>query len=316
MINVLVTGVGSTLGYGILKSLRASSLECRVIGTDYFDTAVGLYWIDQPYLLPDILNPDVAEEEWLAKVEGLITRESVDVVLVGLDFEVPVFARHRQALEEATGCKVVVSSEQVVETCFDKWNTYEFLAGNGMRAPASCLADGVDEFADQVPFPWIVKPRTGSTSKNLFKVGGAEALAHALDNCPDPIIQECIGIDDEEFTCGTLYADGGVISHISLRRTLRLGNTSVAFSDEFPDVDRAIIEVTEKLKPYGPINIQLRLTDAGPTVFEINPRFSGTTPLRAQFGINEVEILLRRLVLGGGILNRASEAWRDHPLHR
>lgn len=297
MTNVLVTGVGSTLGYGILKCLGEASLECRVVGTDYFDTAVGLYWVDQCYLLPDILNPSISENEWLEKVEELIRKESIEIVLIGLDFEVPIFSRHREALERRWGCRIVVSSESVVTTCFDKWHTVEFLRKNGLNAPASCLVDGFDEFRTQVGFPWIVKPRTGSTSKNLFKVNSEGELAHALENCPNAIIQDCIGTDEEEFTCGTMFVDGEVLSHIALRRTLRAGNTAVAYCEDFPEVEEAIVEVTRKLKPYGPINIQLRLTSDGPTVFEINPRFSGTTPLRAGFGVNEVEMLLRYLVL-------------------
>ena len=37
------------------------------------------------------------------------------------------------------------------------------------------------------------------------------------------------------------------------------------------------------------------LTKKGPKIFEINPRFSGTTPLRAIFGLNEVELLIETL---------------------
>ena len=43
MIRVLVTGVGSLLGQGILKSIQHSTLKCYVTGTDYFPSAVGLY---------------------------------------------------------------------------------------------------------------------------------------------------------------------------------------------------------------------------------------------------------------------------------
>lgn len=296
MINILVTGAGSTLGYGILKCLKSSSLDCRVIGTDYFDTAVGLYWVDERYILPDLLSPAISESHWLDKIGEVIIREKIDVVLIGLDFEVPVFAKHREALESRYGCKIVVSPEPVVTTCFDKWHTYEFLKENDLNAPSSCLIDGVSEFREQVGFPWIVKPRTGSTSKNLFKVHNEEEVAHALANCPNPIIQRCIGTDDEEFTCGTVSIEGEVLSHIALKRTLRAGNTAVAFCEDYPEVEAAIVKVTEKLQPYGPINIQLRLTSEGPTVFEINPRFSGTTPLRMQFGLNEVEMLLQYLI--------------------
>lgn len=298
MIKVLVTGVGSTLGYGILKCFEASSLDCHIVGTDYFDTAVGLYWVDRSYILPDILNPEVTEEEWLARISKIIADNSIEIILVGLDFEVPIFARNRETLESRYSCKVVVSSEAVVRTCFDKWYTYQFLREHNLNYPLSCLIEGLDQFKDDVKFPWIVKPRTGSTSKNLFKVNNQEELAHALAHCPNAIIQECIGTDDEEFTCGTMFVGDTILSQVALRRTLRAGNTSVAFCDDFPEVETAIAKVTKCLQPFGPINLQLRMTTDGPTVFEINPRFSGTTPLRARFGVNEVELLLRHLILG------------------
>ena len=43
------------------------------------------------------------------------------------------------------------------------------------------------------------------------------------------------------------------------------------------------------------MNFQLRVTERGPVVFEINPRFSGTTPIRALFGVNEVEAVVKKL---------------------
>jgi carbamoyl-phosphate synthase large subunit len=53
------------------------------------------------------------------------------------------------------------------------------------------------------------------------------------------------------------------------------------------------------LNPLGPANFQFRIDRSGRVkVFEINARFSGTTPLRAIAGFNEVEMCLRRLLLG------------------
>ena len=53
------------------------------------------------------------------------------------------------------------------------------------------------------------------------------------------------------------------------------------------------------LAPFGPANFQFRIDRHGAVkVFEINARFSGTTPLRAKAGFNEVELCLRHLVGG------------------
>ena len=60
-------------------------------------------------------------------------------------------------------------------------------------------------------------------------------------------------------------------------------------------INKFIINVTKKIRPLGPLNFQLCLTKKGPTIFEINPRFSGTTPLRNIFGLNEIQVLLNSL---------------------
>ena len=293
--NILVTGVGSTLGYGILETIRQSGLNCQVSGTDYFDTAVGLYQVDYPYILPDIYQDPQKEKVWLNAVQKIISERKIKYVLVGLDFEVPLFAKHKACLENKTDCKVIVSSAEVVGISNDKWLTYCFLRDSGFDTPRSCLPDGLDEFVKSTPFPWIVKPRVGSTSKGLFRINNIETLRHALENCDNPIIQEEVGDVEGEFTCGVVVSNGKILSSIPLRRKLKNGNTSVAYFNKSDEVDRYIRQVAEKLGPDGPINIQLRLTTDGPMVFEINPRFSGTTPVRSCFGINEVAILINYL---------------------
>ena len=52
-VNILVTGSGSLLGQGIIKSLEISKLKCKLFSTDYFPSAVGLYWAQKSFLLPD-----------------------------------------------------------------------------------------------------------------------------------------------------------------------------------------------------------------------------------------------------------------------
>jgi carbamoyl-phosphate synthase large subunit len=44
--------------------------------------------------------------------------------------------------------------------------------------------------------------------------------------------------------------------------------------------------------------VQLRQRDGQPVPFEINPRFSGTTAVRARMGFNEVDAAIRHFVLG------------------
>ena len=54
----------------------------------------------------------------------------------------------------------------------------------------------------------------------------------------------------------------------------------------------------------GPLNIQCRFVDGEIKVYEINPRFSGTTSIRAMMGFNEPEILINSNILGKKIKQR------------
>lgn len=293
--NILVTGVGSTLGFGILQCLNKTNIKAKVFGTDYLDSAAGLYCVDHGYILPDIYRYSHLESEWLMAIKKLISKQNIDFLFVGLDFEVPLFAKYKEEIEAESNCIVIVSSFRVVEICNDKWLTYLFLVEHGFAAPKSCLPQDVKAFRDCVPFPWIIKPRIGSTSNDLFRINSEEELDFALSNCDNPIIQEEVGKMSDEYTCGVISVKSKIISSIALQRTLKNGNTHMAIFKENIEIDNYICKIADLLGGFGPINIQLRLTSEGPKVFEINPRFSGTTAVRAQFGLNEVELLIKYL---------------------
>ena len=109
-----------------------------------------------------------------------------------------------------------------------------------------------------------------------------------LNLITEPIIQEYIGSDSDEFTLG-LYASGDKIKIISFRRLLsNSGATSWAkheVHDYFLDIG---IKIAKKLQLDGSINIQLRLHEGVPYIFEINPRFSSTVFIRSELGFNDV----------------------------
>jgi carbamoyl-phosphate synthase large subunit len=82
-----------------------------------------------------------------------------------------------------------------------------------------------------------------------------------------------------------------------MRRDLRDGNTYRAFTVKDKELDILVKRWTEALQPFGPANFQFRIDKFGvPKVFEINGRFSGTTPLRAHAGFNEVEMCIRKML--------------------
>jgi carbamoyl-phosphate synthase large subunit len=299
-ITVAVTGAGSLFGQGMIRSLKMSDLDCRLVGLDFFPHAVGLYWSDVAYLLPDVLKEGISEDDYLETLIRVLKTEGAQVVFPGTDFEISIFARHRSMLARETACRVVVSPQEVVELCDDKWRTCEFLKANGFSHPPSLIDLGqLDPFVEDVGFPLIVKPRRGYRSNGLTLVTRRDDLGPAIHKAgPAPIVQRAIGSDQEEFTCGTVVLDGECLGTIAMRRDLRDGNTFRAYLEDQPGLESAVREMALALKPFGCVNFQLRLDNTRPVVFEINSRCSGTTIMRALAGFNEVEAIVRWLVLG------------------
>jgi carbamoyl-phosphate synthase large subunit len=83
-----------------------------------------------------------------------------------------------------------------------------------------------------------------------------------------------------------------------MRRILRDGDTYKCFVERNPSINEAVERIIAALKPTGGCNVQLRLKDGAPYIFEINARCSGTTASRALAGFNE-PIMIADYILHG-----------------
>ena len=288
---VLVSGGGALLGQGIIRSLRASRFHAEVVAIDPNPLSAGLYWADSAHLVPMANAPDYAE-----RLHEILQAVRPDIVFVGTDVELSILAHYRQAWEKELNTQIVVSRSEVVAIADDKWKTYQFLKQTGFSYPESALPGDENRLIEQVGFPLVVKPRIGARSVGLHIVNSREDLARVLT--PEAIIQQCVATDADEYTAGSLTF-GTCQATIVMRRILRNGNTHCAFVDDYPELNATVRDLSNALQAYGPANFQFRLTPDGEVkVFEINARFSGTTPLRGHAGFNEVEMVIDYLLQG------------------
>jgi len=295
---VLVTGAGGTLAVSIFKSFRQSALAPRIVATDAKPRSVGLFRADAAYVLPAVV-PD--ERPYLDRLREICLVERVDLVCFGSDVELRRVAPHADEVFRATGARLIVNRPAAVDTFLDKWLTACALRENDLPVPDTVLAsDGaaVPAFLAQHSFPLVVKPRHGSGSKNLFVVHGQDELEAACRWTPEPVLQEYLLPDDEEYTVGIYRSPRrGYVGQIVLRRSLGGGLTYKAEVVRDEAIEATCRRLVDAFDLWGPVNVQLRKTAQGVRVFEINPRFSGSGPMRAYFGFNEAELCLRDLLL-------------------
>lgn len=297
--NIAITGTGSLVGQAIIKSIIRSELKDKVnlIGFDYFKDTVGSFWVSQNFILPDILKPNVTHQDWLASLLSALLANDIKMLFVGVDFELPLFAKYKNEIEQKTGAIVMVSSLDVISIADDKFLTFEFLKKHGLSCPESFLVDNLDY--NKLNFPIIIKPRKGARSVGVHKIKDQTHLLRVIKTIEDPIIQECVGTDNEEYTCGTIFLNNELKRLIVLKRSLKEGNTFISqYKKDFPETITSYLEkVCAHLKPFGACNFQLRIDSNGvPKIFEINSRHSGTTYIRSLFGYKEVEYIVNLLL--------------------
>ncbi len=270
---IIVTGVGGGVGQSIIKCLHGSPY--KIIGVDSMWDATGLYAVTKGYL-----GESAESDYFIDRLLEIAVKESANVIFPGLDVELIVLAKNKSVFEE-NGIKVIVSSEEVVGISNDKYKTVEFLKYNGFLYPHTYLDTTKD-----ITFPVIVKPRFGGRrSIGIVNCNNQDELSIAIKNKDNFVIQELI--EGDEYTCGTLSLEGKCFGTIPMRRELRNGDTYKAYSEKNGKIIEYAGTVIERLKPFGPCNIQLRVRNGECYIFEFNSRCSGTTAARAIVGFNE-----------------------------
>lgn len=298
-LNILVLGVGGNVSQGIQKALALAQTPTRVVAACITPQAPGLYLADSA-----IISPLAETSEFAPWLREVCEREEIDAVLSGSEIVLDAVSSQATRIREATGAICVVSSPEVLRVGRDKLATCRWLQANDLPVPGYADPEdpaAVSALVEQCGFPLIAKPRFGKGSDGVLTIRDELELQRvaSAESDSELLLQEHLGDEHQEFTAGCFCdAEGALRGTIVMRRTLRSGTTATAELGRFPEIRSAAEAIVAALRPLGPCNVQMRMHHGRAVPFEINPRFSGTTPLRARMGFNEVDAALRHFVLG------------------
>lgn len=289
------------MGQGVIKSLHASSLDLTVLSADISPFNAGLYRTSESFLIPKVEESGARQH-----ISDLIAKKKIDILMIGSEFELEFFSRHKDRIEADTGVLIVASSLETVEISNDKWLTTEFLRENGLPYAEAFVPRNLDESIDKARdwgFPLVFKTRVGTSNRHVHIIEGLDQLVQAFNSVPKPMMQRLINMPSDElnaeYTCSIFKtSDGKVLGPFTARRTLKGGNSWVVEVGHFEEFYPLLNSIGTLLPSMGTLNIQLMLGDEGPIPFEFNARFSGTTAVRSYFGFNEPEMTVRNYYLG------------------
>ncbi|HUZ25580.1 MAG TPA: ATP-grasp domain-containing protein [Streptosporangiaceae bacterium] len=283
--SVLVTGAGGPAAISVLKSLREDQ-SVGLVAADTDGWAAGLYLVPPAAraVIPAGAAPEFAEL-LLARCLQL----GVDVVIPTVDSELMPLAAARAAFAQA-GVQLMLAPERALALTLDKLALARACAGV-VRLPRT-EALSADVSPDSWTYPVIIKPRTGSGSRNITAVMSAEELKN-LEPSADFIVQEYL--PGEEYSIDVLAdTDGRVVAGVPRVRARVDSGVSVAGRTLHDcELERFGAAVATAVGLTYIANIQVRRDlESRPALLEVNPRAPGSLALTIASGVDMPRLAL------------------------
>lgn len=289
--NVLLTSVGRR-AYMVkyFQKALAGIGEVHVCNSD--DLTVAFQYADK-----SVISPLIYDDHYIPFLLEYCQKNKISVLLSLFDIDLLVLAKHKNEFE-SIGTKVIVSDEEFVSICNDKWETYLFLKNNGFNAPKTYLSlNDVQQAINkgEIDFPVIVKPRFGCGSIAMAIAEDDAALTylynHAVKSIEKSYLKYESAITEEkvifqEFLCGQEYGadiindlNGDHINAVIKKKiAMRAGETDIAETVEKPGI-KAVAQALGRMSGHiGNLDCDIFEVNGVPYILEMNARFGGGYP--------------------------------------
>jgi len=298
-LNIMITGAGSTMGQSVMKALIMSKYgkEVNIIVTNSESLGASFFMSDQ--VKKRYIVPIAKDDNYIPKIIDICKKENIHGIFSGTEHEIYALSNAAETIKSETGALVFLSRPEVIDLGTDKYKTYLYFKEKSLPFPETVLFNDYKQLEKAKGYPFFMKPRTASASRNIFKINNEkELLEKQFDDADKIILQEYLDSDLEYTVESFCDRDGNVVGTIPMIRELGFGMSISGEILEQKQVSEVSELICKTLKPEGPINVQLRLVDSKAIPFEINTRFSSTECIRAHYGYNSVEAVIDNYLYG------------------
>lgn len=299
IMNVMLTSVGRR-AYMVkyFKEVLGDSGKVFVCNSD--DKSIAFKYADEK-----VISPLIYDEQYIPFLLEYCKKNKIDILLSLFDIDLLMIARNKQKFADI-GTIVVVSDENIVEICNDKWKTYQFLRGNGFNTPESYLdinqvMQKID--AGKLKYPIVVKPRYGCGSISVAIAYDKDDLIYLTKKANEDIdnsylkyesavtnnkviYQECL--KGQEYGADIINDLSGNIQNVIVRKkiAMRSGETDIAELVDEPEIKSILNKLGQITKHIGNMDVDVFLVNGVPYILEMNARFGGGYPFSHMGGCN------------------------------
>lgn len=270
-----------------------------IVGTDMQITAPALTAADIIEQVPPVYAVD-----YIDRTIDICKRYNVKALICLNDLELSVLADNKSRFEQI-GVIPIVSDKSVIDICFDKFKTAQYVERLGLYTPKTFVnyKEAVQAIKDGIlHFPLVLKPRWGSGSIGIEFVNTLEEMETVYALLLKKVKKSILGtaskgneyiliqqkIEGQEFGLDVMNDFNGQNRAVSVKKKLsmRAGET-----DKAQTVDNAMIRAIgktlgEKLHHVGNLDVDIIEQEGKYYVLDLNPRFGGGFPFSYEAGVN------------------------------
>jgi|APSaa5957512535_1039671.scaffolds.fasta_scaffold21208_2 carbamoyl-phosphate synthase large subunit len=274
--NLLITAIGGDIAQSVTKIIKQNRPDIKIIGVDMNTRHAGMVFVDE-----FIQIPAANHLEYLPTLKELIKKFKVDILLPMSEIEISICADMDNQLENSL---ILYCGKKGLDIGLDKLKTNQFLQSINAPYPwTEVVAD-----AKYIKLPCILKPKTGSGSKGVYRVENQLDFDYFKQKYPNYIFQELLTPSTQEITCAIYRTKTGETHVLQMLRQLIGDATGWAVVINRPHINQLCIKIANELNIKGSINVQLINNEDGAYIFEINPRISSTVAMRNAIGFQDV----------------------------
>lgn len=275
-LNILVTGCEGDIAISIAKIIKSEGIAHTLVGCDIHQGKLSSFYYDRSYT-----GARADSENYRESLFSIVEQEHIDIVVPASEPELRVLLKNNFFDRKDL---FLTANEKAMRIGFDKYETARLLKDNNLPYPWTVIA-----FAkNPCEVPCILKSRTGCGSRDIHVVTDSNIEYLKEQYASDAFIyQELLPDDCGEYTCGVWRGSDLNVRTVILKRKLYGGFTGSGTVIRNENIEIFLVKIAALLDLHGSINVQLRLKNGAPFVFEINPRFSSTVMFRHKMGFKD-----------------------------
>ena len=256
-------------------------------------------------------SPIIYDEKYIPFLLEICKSEKIDMLISLFDIDLMILAKNKSRFEEM-GVKVIVSNENIINICNDKFEMLKYLKKINMPVPKTCI--DLEEALKETDFDknsYILKPRWGMGSLSIFEAENKKELEVLYEKAKRSIqksylrfesgadidrailIQEKIIGDEYGLDIFNDFKGENLTVTVKRKLAMRSGETDIAKVIENKELEDIGNKIAESLKHIGNLDMDILFDGQNAYIIDMNARFGGGYPFTHSAGVNELEALIR-----------------------